>query len=139
MDKAGNLYGVTKYGGALFDGSVYRLSPPAAGKTAWTLTTLAEFDNANGESPRGDLVMDKTGALYGTTSRGGAADDGTAYTLAPASTGTTWTLKTLVSFNGKNGKGPNAGLAIDPSGQFYGTTFYGGGWDSGTVFKLTLK
>ncbi len=137
MDKAGKLYGVTKSGGSWYDGTVYRLTPPASGKTTWTLDTLVHFNGANGDSPRGDLVLDKSGALYGTTSAGGAADKGTVFKLTPPASGKTWTLKTLVSFTEDNGKGPEAGLLPDGAGDFLGTTFYGGTWSDGTVFKLT--
>jgi hypothetical protein len=42
---------------------------------------LHEFAAANGDgySPSGDLVADAAGYLYGTTQRGGSADEGTIF------------------------------------------------------------
>src|SRR5271165_1433287 len=37
---------------------------------------------------------------------------------------------------GADGYAPNAGLTLGPSGVLYGTTFFGGRYDAGTVFKL---
>lgn len=44
---------------------------------------------------------------------------------------------TIVSFHGKNGAHPQAGLAAGDDGNLYGTTSYGGVSNAGTVFKLT--
>lgn len=37
---------------------------------------------------------------------------------------------------GADGYAPNAGLSFGPSGVLYGTTYFGGRYDAGTVFKL---
>ncbi len=37
---------------------------------------------------------------------------------------------------GADGYAPDAGLTLGPSGVLYGTTFFGGPYDAGTVFKL---
>jgi uncharacterized repeat protein (TIGR03803 family) len=47
------------------------------------------------------------------------------------------TLKTLVSFNGTDGSGPEAPLVQGIDGNFYGTTQFGGANDAGAVFKIT--
>ena len=50
------------------------------------------------------------------------------------------TFKVLHSFSGgTDGSGPLAGLAIDSSGNLYGTTSSGGDLGDGTVFKFTSK
>jgi uncharacterized repeat protein (TIGR03803 family) len=48
------------------------------------------------------------------------------------------TLQTLVSFNFTNGANPN-GLTVGTDGNFYGTTFWGGSSNYGTVFKMTTS
>lgn len=53
---------------------------------------------------------------------------------------TTWsqaqTFTNLYSFSGPDGSTPTAGLVRDAAGNLYGTTFYGGAYGFGTVFKL---
>jgi uncharacterized repeat protein (TIGR03803 family) len=46
------------------------------------------------------------------------------------------TITTLASFNGSNGRCPDAGLIMDSSGNLYGTTLVGGASGYGTVFEL---
>ena len=48
-----------------------------------------------------------------------------------------WTESVLHSFNGNDGYHPPAGLIFDAAGNLYGTTYYGGAHDTGTVFELT--
>src|SRR5580704_15140324 len=43
----------------------------------------------------------------------------------------------LHSFNYNDGDEPIAGVILDASGNLYGTTFYGGAFGNGTVFRLT--
>jgi uncharacterized repeat protein (TIGR03803 family) len=89
------------------------------------------------------LVADATGALYGTTAFGGNSGEcssegpgcGVAYKLSPSGKG--YTESVLHSFNGgHDGLNPNDGLLISSNGTLYGTTFFGGDGDNGTVFRL---
>ena len=48
-------------------------------------------------------------------------------------------LTTLVNFNGTNGNDPQAGLIRGQDGCFYGTTWGGGQYGDGTIFKLNTK
>ncbi|MBV9571873.1 MAG: hypothetical protein JO056_11590 [Alphaproteobacteria bacterium] len=49
-----------------------------------------------------------------------------------------WTYKTLYSFNGaKGGGGPGAIIRDSATGDFYGTTFYGGFKSKGVAFKVS--
>src|ERR1700683_3914464 len=41
--------------------------------------------------------------------------------------------------NGSDGASPQAGLIVDTSGNFYGTTTDGGLYGGGTVFKLSAQ
>src|SRR5436305_1131982 len=55
---------------------------------------------------------------------------------ADCSTMLAQTLKTIASFNGTNGSFPAAGLTIDSNGNLYGTTFHGGAYSAGSVFRI---
>jgi uncharacterized repeat protein (TIGR03803 family) len=94
-----------------------------------TLSTLASFNGTNGSGPNA-VIMDSSGNLYGTTSGGADAGDGTVFKLAKGSS----TIDTLVAFGGTgndglNGANPSAGLIMDSSGNLYGTTLQ-------TVFEV---
>jgi hypothetical protein len=151
IDSAGNLYGVTGYGGAgncvllgilVGCGTVYELSPPAQKGGAWTETVLYSFPTSKqGYLPNGDLVFDSAGNLYGATMFGGGhgttCNDfyqycGAVFELSPPKTkGGKWTEKVLHGFKGgTDGANPNGGLVFDSKGAIYGTTF-GGGNESG--------
>jgi uncharacterized repeat protein (TIGR03803 family) len=161
MDARGALYGTTQFGGQNDYGVVFKLTPPAPGRTAWTETVLHDFrynyatGDTDGAMPAAGLLMDATGALYGTTISGGTASPqpccgfGTVFKLTPPRPGTTtWTKTVLYRFaGGADGSDPAAALTADGTGALYGTTLYGGtgactdGWGvvvgCGTVFKLT--
>lgn len=65
-DSAGNLYGMTYYGGHFDNGSIFKLDP--AGK----LTVLYSFgDGPSGRNPVAGLIRDSAGSFYGTTLLGG--------------------------------------------------------------------
>lgn len=138
IDRSGNLYGTTFAGGTTDQGTVFRLTPPAAGKTAWTRKTLVSFNSTNGAFPFGGLSIDGSGNLYGTTSMDGLSNYGTVFQLTPPTAARpAWTVKTLVNFNGTNGAAPYAGVIMDGSGNLYGTTPNGGTSQYGVVFQLT--
>jgi len=144
FDAHGNLYGTPigggAYGGA---GTVFRLAPGAHGK--WTERVLHSFsyENDDGYNPWAGVIFDAKGNLYGTTSGGGTNRTdcesygcGTVFELTPGANGK-WTEKLLHSFGyGKDGFLPYAGLTIDAAGNLYGTTYFGGGRNLGTVFRL---
>jgi uncharacterized repeat protein (TIGR03803 family) len=111
LDKAGNLYGATLYGGSNY-GMVFQLSPPSAPGGAWTETVLYRFlSTPDGQNPNGGLVIDAAGNLYGTTANGGACGRGSVFELSPpASSGGPWTEKVIYSFRYTcNGKTSNDG------------------------------
>jgi uncharacterized repeat protein (TIGR03803 family) len=131
LDSAGNVYGVTNFGGISDNGTVFELSPSQSG---WTENVLYSFRQSNdGQEPRGGLILDQTGNLYGTTTFGGYGGGGTVFLLALTNGG--WVESLLYQFSGPGGGGPYASLSMDSTGSLYGTTFDDGG--AGSVFKLT--
>jgi uncharacterized repeat protein (TIGR03803 family) len=141
FDARGALFGATYRGGTANLGAVYKLTPPAAGQTEWTETVLHSFTGGNdGALPAfGRLILDRNGALYGATIRGGPANAGTVFKLTPPANGQTqWTETVLHGFTDADGKSPQAaGLIFDEKGALYGTTIFGGISNLGAVFKLT--
>jgi uncharacterized repeat protein (TIGR03803 family) len=137
FDTAGNLYGTTEDGGAGLKGTVFRISPPAKGKTAWTEKQLYAFTGPDGVGPTSPLIADSAGDLYGTAEAGGTGF-GTVFELTPPAVGkTSWTDATLFSFAGTDGGGPVAGLVADTSGHFYGTNSGAFKGLAGSVFELS--
>jgi uncharacterized repeat protein (TIGR03803 family) len=147
-DKAGNLYGTTYLGGtgSCQDGcgTVFELSPPSSPGDGWTETTLYNFTGTGGDAdPRGALVFDSAGNLYGT-SFGQDGTDGEVFELSPA-TGGGWTEAVLYSFTGgEDGSRPMSNLVLDDAGNLYGTAFGSGRISSGlcsegcgSVFELS--
>ena len=134
FDPAGNLYGAASGGGGGDSGTVFGLSPSMGG---WTFETLyGGFSGGTGAGPRGNLVMDSTGKLYGTTNGSGANQFGSVFELSLSNGG--WTYTDLHDFNGSDGRYPVGGLVIDGSGNLYGTTTAGGASGYGVVFKIAL-
>jgi uncharacterized repeat protein (TIGR03803 family) len=139
-DANGVLYGTTSSGGTYNSGTVFSLSPPAVSGGSWTETQLLSFDGASGGTlPLAGVVFGANGALYGTTSAGGASGAGIVFSLAPPLTpGGIWTETVLYSFAGApDGSAPGYGSLLVANGALYGTTSAGGANGTGTVFALS--
>ena len=102
-----------------------------------TLTTLVNFDGADGANPVSGLLLDSAGDLFGTTyGDDGATSFGTVFELTKTDGNYSSEPITLVSFNGSNGSQPRAGLIADGVGDLFGTTSAGGANNGGTVFEI---
>jgi len=139
VDKAGNLYGTTFFGGSgqCQCGTVYELAPGGA------LTVLHTFAQTDGALPYGSLLRDTSGTLYGTTEEGGRScrpgGCGVVFALAPDGTETV-----LHAFNETtDGHYPDSAPIMDKKGNLYGTATWGGNQSCsngcGTVFEVKLK
>jgi uncharacterized repeat protein (TIGR03803 family) len=130
FDHEGNLYGMTTYGGANDLGTVFELSPTAAG---WTETVIHDFaGGADGANPFAGVIFSTGGNLYGVTYFGE-----TVFKMTPGAGGS-WTLKSLHSFsNGATqGSGPWPTVTLDAAGNIYGTAQVGGPNNGGTAFEM---
>jgi uncharacterized repeat protein (TIGR03803 family) len=113
-DASGNLFGTTQFGGTCGQGTIFEVSPNENG--GWTESVLHAFCGSDGSVPLGDVVLDKSGNIYGTTSGNGNGTCGTVFELS----GTT--LNTLHAFTCQNdGGSPSAGVIFDNKGNLYGT------------------
>jgi uncharacterized repeat protein (TIGR03803 family) len=136
FDHHGYLYGMTPTGGAYGLGVIFQLRPQANG--TWGLNVIHTFTGGNDGSSgsAGRLIFDRAGNLYGVTTVGGANGKGVAFQLTHSQTG--WTLVPLYAFKDQpDGALPYGGLIFDRAGNLYGTTYYAGANDVGTVYKLT--
>jgi uncharacterized repeat protein (TIGR03803 family) len=134
-DAAGNLFGTTLQGGADNDGTVFEIAKTKGG-FAGAPITLASFTGTDGWYLQGGLCTDAAGDLFGTTSRGGADNDGTVFEIVKTAHGFAGAPTTLVSFAGADGSTPVGSLIADAAGDLFGTTRYGGADNDGTVFEI---
>jgi uncharacterized repeat protein (TIGR03803 family) len=137
FDSTGNLYGTTYYDGANNLGSVYQLSRQTDG--TWQEKVIYSFRGGkDGSNSISNVVFDKTGVLYSTTSAGGASCDcGVIFKLTPGLNGK-WKENVKYRFKGApDGGFVYNGMVGDGAGNFYGATVHGGAGDDGTVYKFT--
>jgi uncharacterized repeat protein (TIGR03803 family) len=132
-DGVGNLYTATTLGGFGGFGSVFKLATSGKGSVLYSF--LGGSDGAN---PQGALVLDATGNLYGTTIQGGGTGCssygcGTVFRINPDGSETV-----LHRFTGPpDGANPESGVIRDAQGNLYGTTYFGGAHNLGTVFEVS--
>jgi uncharacterized repeat protein (TIGR03803 family) len=136
-DPAGNLYGVTVYGGKYNTGRVFKLSLSGG---RWKETSLYDFpDCASGCLPAGTLVFDRSGNLYGTSS-GGLADCegytcGVVFKLTPEKSGK-WKYTVVYKLHGTDGAFLPYGVILDGKGHIFGSTSAGGKYNFGVAFEI---
>jgi uncharacterized repeat protein (TIGR03803 family) len=133
-DGKGIFYGVSG-GGAVDSGKVFKLTLTGKEKVLYSFT-----GGVDGSVPLG-IVRDPEGNLYGTTSYGGDLNGcnsnppygcGVVFKLTP--TGTETILYSFIG--GTDGQRPFAAPIRDAQGNLYGTTYFGGAYGYGTVFKV---
>jgi uncharacterized repeat protein (TIGR03803 family) len=126
----GNFYGGTNNGGTSSLGTVFKVTPRG------TVTVLHNFTSEDGSTLYAPPIQGTDGNFYGTTFAGGGYNGGTVYKMTPSGT-----LTTLYQFDYEydqtNGTWPYAPLVQGTDGNFYGTTFIGGIYGDGVVFKIT--
>jgi uncharacterized repeat protein (TIGR03803 family) len=149
-----NLYGTT-YGGGNTACTPYGYGVPAYGPYGYgippwisgsgcgtvfkmdssgNVTVLYSFSGqSDGNFPQAPLIQGSDGNFYGTTSAGGAGQDGTIFKMDSAGN-----LTVLHSFSGADGTGPVAALLQGADGRLYGTTACLNGCFStaGEVFRI---
>ena len=103
------MFGTTENGGANNDGTVFELVKSGSGYSA--SVTLVAFTSSNGANPKGGLISDAAGDLFGTTYMGG----GTVFELVKS--GSTSVPVAHSSLNGASGYSPESGLIMDAAGD----------------------
>lgn len=133
IGKNGRLYGTTFTGGSRNCGTVFELGEDGAG-----YVILHNFTGAtngfDGSSPSAALRQGADGALYGTTQAGGSNDFGTIFKIQPNGGG--YAIMHHFSGQPRDGRACYGALVQGLDGFLYGTTYYGGLADLGTVFRV---
>jgi hypothetical protein len=124
FDQKGNLFGVTSGGGHCDQGgclgTAFELKPPVKKGDSWTEDVLYRFQS---DVPDSDVVLDSSGAIYGSTVS-------TVYQLM--FTHGAWTENVLAS-----GAYIFSGMIFDEAGNLYGTALWESQYTNGDVFKLS--
>lgn len=123
----GKLYGTTFEGGTMGNGTVFAVTTGGAETIVHSFGTIAH----DGGAPEAGLIA-VNGTLYGTTSGGGSAGEGTVFKMTPSGG-----VTVLHSFSGSDGSSPVAGLTF-ANGLLYGVASHGGRFSGGTVFAQSL-
>jgi len=135
----GKLYGMTTNGGSYGHGSIFEVTPAGAQAILYNFCPVSGC--ADGSTPEGELVQAPNGDLYGTTEQGGlncssSGGCGTIFRITPGGS-----MTTVYQFCSQpscvDGETPVAGLVLAANGNFYGTTYSGGAYGGGTVFKIS--
>jgi uncharacterized repeat protein (TIGR03803 family) len=140
FDRNGNLYGMTAIGGLYGLGIIYQLTPDASNPNGlWTERIVHHFtggkDGSSGSAGR--LLLDADGNFFGVATTGGLHGKGTFFKLTAATDGS-WKFKTLYAFRGMPDAGfPYGGLVADAKGNLFGTTYYDGENNLGSVYQLS--
>lgn len=127
----GKLYGTTSQGGTFDWGTIFEYD--IVNDTLINCKSLAHSD---GKIPTGDLIVNDSGLIIGTTILGGAFNDGTIFRFNPNN----FNYSTVFSFNqsGTNsGRYPRGGVIQHPNGNYYGITSEGNGTNNfGTIYRI---
>jgi uncharacterized repeat protein (TIGR03803 family) len=128
VDSKKNIYGIIQQYTGIVSGNCGSCLFQISGAGAWT--DLWDFDYSN-YNPLGTLVIDGNGDVYGVIGGdGGSTSWGYVYEWSP-----TAGYSVLHTFNGTDGSYPDA-LALDATGDLYGTASEGGANSLGTAFKI---
>ena len=121
---SGNLFGAAtgNGGGQTAMSTVFQLTPGINGK--WNYDLIYRF--CCYDQPYGNVLVNSSDDLYGTTFQGGINRWGVVFELKRGLDGT-WVESDIYDFTGGlDGGSPQAGLVRDSSGNLYGTTRSGG-------------
>ena len=123
----GELYGMTKIGGANNMGVLFQLDTATN-----ILTKKFDFDSLSGYNPRGALIQATDGKLYGMTNLGGTKNFGTLFQYDPV---TNTFIKKNDFDSTTTGSYPYGSLVQATDGNLYGMASSGGVNNLGVIFQ----
>lgn len=105
---------------------------------SFTGGTQGDPNSMDGGEPLAGMIQANDGNFYGTTSQGGGGNYGigTVFKMTPA--GVVSVIHAFGATNKPDGTFPMAGLIQGVDGALYGTTWSGGAYAAGTVYKITI-
>ena len=121
QDAAGNIYGLAR-GLNGVDPPVLLFKLDLSTGTISRIYTFAAVD-----APFAPLVIDSANNIYGVSL------NGFVFKITPQG------QQKLLYDLSKNTAGPSSGIVTDGAGNLYGYTSFGGTYNGGTIYKLTLK
>jgi uncharacterized repeat protein (TIGR03803 family) len=133
IDVGGTLYGTTPFGGKYLYGTVFSITKKGKEKVVHSFT-----GSSGGSYPVGGLLA-VNGTLYGTTAGDGeyGSQNGNGTVFSMKRNGSDF--RVLHTFSGTaDGAYPMAPL-IDVDGALYGTTYQGGAYGYGAVFRINTS
>ena len=134
FDGHGKLWGTTEFGPNCYycgTGTVWSYD-----LISGTFTTVLDFGSSGVNAPQSRFAIDAAGNLYGTAFGLTVGNCGLVYELEK---NRNYAPVILHSFTGKNGDGCFAygNVVLDDDGDLLGTTYNGGDFGDGVVYKLT--
>lgn len=130
----GDLYGVASNGGEYGEGTFFQVTRTGGFKLLHTF--CATTTCSGGSYPLAAPMQASNGNFYGTASSGGSGSNGTVYEITP---GGAYTVLHNFCFlrNCADGADPSSALVEDDAGNLYGTTYDGGAYGYGEIFKIS--
>lgn len=128
----GWLYGATPSGGQFGGGSIFRFD--TNGSNYSVLRSFGPSTN-NGYLPVCSPIDGGDGFLYGTLSEGGSTGRGLVYKMQ--TNGSNFSVVRAFTSASIDGIKPTGPLTLGSDGALFGTTFTGGQFQTGAVFRLT--
>ena len=132
--KDGRFYGVASGGGTNGVGTIFSFDPVAR-----LFSVMHNFEDSNGDTPAGAMILGLDTRLYGTTAFGGTTSGGGKSTLGTifsiARDGTGFTK--LYSFEGPQGANPRGRLLQTNATTLIGVALDGGRCSQGTIYQYS--
>lgn len=143
LGNSGNLYGAIYEGGSNNYGAIIEVTSGGTVLPFYSFNAAVSDGthntNSTGGFPYGGLILANDGNLYGGADNGGTNGAGTIYKITNGIVLPFFNFGPTTSGTNATGATPEGKLALGPDGNFYGTTYLGGLYGRGGVFKLTTN
>jgi len=126
----GNFYGTTTFGGLPGRGTAFQMSPSGEVRVLHRFNLLGRA----GAEPNGQLMLASDGHFYGTTMNYGPGEGGALYRMTIGGS-----VSVVTTFSERAGRAdhPEAAPTEGADGLLYGTTWAGGRFGCGVVYRVS--